>query len=213
MNSIRCRRNAPPRNNRPDSFYDQEIKKHPQNLLPGTASATLRKASSSRPRSRGGAASSGGAGPVLYYPTATQDLLGGGGKFGLGPTFVVLKQTGGWTMGMLANQIWSVAGDDHRSNLSTAFVQPFLAYTTKTYTTFGLNTTESSYNWKTSQWTVPLNLSVTQVFKIGKQPMSLQLGGRYYADGPSGAPDWGVRLTFTLLFPTGKPEPEKTYFK
>jgi len=58
-----------------------------------------------------------------------------------------------------------------------------------------------------SQWTVPINLSVTQIFKIGKQPMSIQLGGRYYADGPSGAPDWGVRLAFTLLFPTGKHEP------
>jgi hypothetical protein len=77
---------------------------------------------------------------------------------------------------------------------------------------FHIGPTGNGYKyWNTSQWTVPLNLSVTQVFKIGKQPMSLQLGGRYYADGPSGAPDWGVRLTFTLLFPTGKPEPEKTY--
>ena len=47
--------------------------------------------------------------------------------------------------------------------------------------------------------------------------MQIQLGGRYYADGPSGAPDWGLRLTFTLLFPEGKhapaPHDGKSYVK
>jgi hypothetical protein len=36
----------------------------------------------------------------------------------------------------------------------------------------------------------------------------VQLGGRYYAEGPGGAPDWGVRLNFTLLFPTARPQSE-----
>ena len=140
-----------------------------------------------------------GAGPVLYYPTATNDLLGSG-KFGMGPTFVVLTQTGGWTVGILANQIWSVAGTDNRGNISAAFLQPFVTYTTKTHTSFTVNS-ESTYDFENSQWTVPLNFAVNQVFKIGSQPVSVQVGGRYYADGPYGHPHWGMRLTFTLLFP------------
>ncbi|MCE0496436.1 MAG: hypothetical protein LV481_00630 [Methylacidiphilales bacterium] len=148
-----------------------------------------------------------GVGPVMYYPTATNDLLGGG-KFGMGPTFVVLNQTKGWTIGVLANQIWSVAGDPDRQNISTAFIQPFISYTTKTYTSFTINT-ESTYDFEASQWTVPLNLMVSQVFKIGGQPMSLQVGARYYADGPTGHPEWGMRVNFSLLFPLHHETPKE----
>ena len=122
---------------------------------------------------------------------------------------MVLKQTGGWTVGALANPIWPVAGNEQRDNLSTTFVQPFVSYTTKMHTTYAVNT-ESTYNWETSQWTVPLNLLVAQVLKIGKQPVQIQPGGRYHAEGPSGAPERGLRLAFTLLFPQvehAAPEP------
>ncbi|MGH8533679.1 MAG: transporter [Gammaproteobacteria bacterium] len=140
-----------------------------------------------------------GAGPVFLYPSATDDALGSE-KFGLGPTAVLLKQQSGWTSGLLANHIWSVAGDDDRADVSSTFLQPFVSYTTKTFTTFGLNT-ESTYDWEHSQWTVPLNLLVSQLLKLGKQPIQLQLGGRYYAEKFDGGPDWGLRFTVTLLFP------------
>ena len=140
-----------------------------------------------------------GAGPVILFPTATDDLLGAK-KLGIGPTVVVLKQSKGWTYGALGNHIWSVTGRDSRPDISLTYLQPFLSYTTKTQTSFGLNT-ESTYNWKNDKWTVPVNASVTQVMKIGGQPVSLQVGGRYYATGPSGTPDWGLRCQFTLLFP------------
>lgn len=147
-----------------------------------------------------------GVGPVGYYPTNTDSFLGPD-KWGVGPTFVALVQKKGWTVGMLANQIWSVGGDNNDPNISAAFVQPFVTYTTKTHTTFGLNA-ESSYDWENKQWTVPLNLSVSQILKIGKQPVSVQVGGRYYAEGPNGGADWGLRVNFTLLYPLAKPKPE-----
>lgn len=140
-----------------------------------------------------------GLGPVGYYPTATNRLLGPE-KWGMGPTFVALVQPGGWTIGVLANQIWSVGGDNNEQNISSMFLQPFIVYTTKTHTSFALNT-ESTYDWEASQWTVPINVMVQQVFKIGRQPMALQLGWRYYAESPSGGPEWGIRVNFTLLFP------------
>lgn len=146
-----------------------------------------------------------GFGPVLLYPSATDSLLGSE-KWGAGPTGLVLKQTGGWTYGLLFNQIWSYAGDHHRNYVNSTFLQPFISYTTKTKTTFGLNT-ESTYDWRNSQWTVPINVSVSQLVKIGKMPVQFALGGKVYADGPSGAPDWGLRFTVTPLFPTSKPKP------
>ena len=51
------------------------------------------------------------------------------------------------------------------------------------------------------QWTVPINLGVSQVFKIGDQAMSFQVGGKYYAEAPEGGPDWGIPTVVTFLFP------------
>lgn len=140
-----------------------------------------------------------GAGPVLQIPTATDDLLGEE-KWGAGPTAVVLKQQGHLTYGALVNHVWSFAGESGRDDVNRTFLQPFLSYTTKSFTSFGLNT-ESTYDWERDQWTVPLNAFVQQLLKVGKQPISLQLGYRYYAEGPSGAPEWGLRFQVSFLFP------------
>src|SRR5438132_6452794 len=48
-----------------------------------------------------------GLGPAFLYPTGTHPLLDTG-TFSIGPTFVVLKQAGPWTIGALMNQLWSV---------------------------------------------------------------------------------------------------------
>lgn len=140
-----------------------------------------------------------GAGPVLLLKTASNDALGGE-RWGAGPTAVVLRQDSGWTYGLLANHIWSFGGNEQRADISATYLQPFLSYTTKTYTTFGLNT-ESTYDWKKSQWTVPINVSVSQLVKLGTQPVSFALGLRSYAERPDGGPDWGARFSVTFLFP------------
>jgi hypothetical protein len=142
-----------------------------------------------------------GFGPVFLWPSGTDPFLGSE-KWGAGPTGLVLKQTGGWTYGLLFNHIWSYAGEADRNYVSATFLQPFISYTTKTKTTFGLNT-ESSYDWHNSQWTVPINFSISQLVKIGKMPVSLALGAKVYAESPSGGPDWGLRFVITPLFPTG----------
>jgi hypothetical protein len=140
-----------------------------------------------------------GVGPVVLYPSATDDALGSE-KWGVGPTAVVLRQEKGWTYGLLANHVWSFAGEGSRMEVNATFLQPFGSYSTKTFTTFGLNT-ESSYDWENSQWTVPINVFASQLLKVGQQPISLQLGGRYYAERPSDGPEWGLRFAVTLLFP------------
>ncbi len=141
-----------------------------------------------------------GAGPVIVLPTATDDLLGTD-KWGLGPSVVGLKQNGPWTYGALANHVWSVAGDNDRQDISTTFLQPFLSYTTKEAVTFALNT-ESTYNWESEQWALPINATATKVTKFGTQLVSIGGGARYWAESTEGGPEGlGVRLLFTLLYP------------
>ena len=148
-----------------------------------------------------------GIGPALLYPTGTHPFLGTG-TFSIGPTVVVLKQTGGLTAGALMNQLWSVAIEEHRQSFSQMFLQPFVAYTLKTHTTFTVSP-EMSANWNNTpgdaKWTIPVVFSISQVLKIGKQPISIAIGGKYYADSPRYGPDWGVRLNLTLLYPTARP--------
>jgi hypothetical protein len=148
-----------------------------------------------------------GIGPVLGLPTTTDPLLGSG-KWSAGPTAVVLKQAGPWTVGALANHLWSYAntGDYKRYDVSTTLVQPFLSYGTKGGITFSLNT-ESTYNWEADsgeEWTVPVNLSVSKITKLGPFPFSVQAGGGPYAKSPEGGPEWKLRTSFTLILPKAR---------
>jgi hypothetical protein len=141
-----------------------------------------------------------GAGPAFLLPTGTDDLLGSG-KWGIGPTAVALKQMGPWTVGGLANHIWSVAGDGDRPDVSSTFLQPFVSYTTPEAWTFGLNT-ESTYDWKNKDWSVPLNLTVSKLVVVDKQPISLGAGVRYWVTSPEQGPKGvGFRVNLTFLFP------------
>jgi hypothetical protein len=142
-----------------------------------------------------------GVGPVFYLPTASDDLLGAD-KWGAGPTAVFLKQEHGFTYGALMNHIWSVGGDSDRADISNTFLQPFFSYTTKTHTTFAVNT-ESSYNWETENWSVPIDLLVKQLVKVGEQRLQLTAGARYWADSPDniGPQGWGARFEVSFLFP------------
>lgn len=137
-------------------------------------------------------------GPAFYYPTGTNGYSGG--KWGAGPTGLVLKQDKGFTYGILANHIWSVAGAESRPDISTTFLQPFFNHTWPDSTGLFLNL-ESSYDWEREHWTVPLNVGVSHMFRIGQQRVQAGAGYRQYFDAPPGGPDWGLRFFATFLFP------------
>jgi hypothetical protein len=141
-----------------------------------------------------------GVGPVILLPTATDSKLGAK-KWGAGPAMVVLTTRGSWTLGALANQLWSFAGDSDRPDISSAFVQPFVAYNTPTAWTFSMQS-ESTYNWKTERWSVPLNFSVAKLVVFGKLPVSLQAGIGYWLESPPSGPEgMRYRLQATLVLP------------
>ncbi len=141
-----------------------------------------------------------GVGPALLLPTATEDAFGTG-KWAAGPTAVALVQRGPWTVGGLANHVWSFAGDEDRPDVNQTFLQPFASYTTGNAWTFSV-TSESSYNWETEQWTVPVNGTVSKIVRLGPLPVSLFGGVRYWAETPAGGPDdFGLRFGMTVLLP------------
>lgn len=140
-----------------------------------------------------------GAGPVLQFPSTTEGI--GRKQAGAGLTGVVLRQTGPWTVGILGNHIWSVNNADSLGETSVTFLQPFVTYSTPRFTTFAINS-EAAYDWKSEQWAVPINFSVSQIVPIGGRPVSIGAAARYWAESPVGGPEgWGARLTVTLLFP------------
>ena len=141
-----------------------------------------------------------GAGPVFLLPTGTDRLLSAE-KWGAGPTAVGLVQSGPWTYGALSNHIWSFAGDEKRADVNATFIQPFVSYTTPGAWTFTLQS-ESSYNWETDDWAIPVNFVVSKLVTINRQPVSISAGLKYNVDPATGGQEGlGARLNFTFLFP------------
>lgn len=141
-----------------------------------------------------------GAGAVFLIPTATDEALGTE-KWGLGPTAVALKQKGPWTVGALANHIWSVAGEGDRADVNVSYLEPWVSYTTKSDTTFSMSA-ESTYDWEAEESSIPINFIVEQLFQVGGQYISAGVTAKYWADSPPGGPEgFGLRLQMRLLFP------------
>jgi len=141
-----------------------------------------------------------GAGPVVLMPTATDSRLGAK-KWGAGPAGVGLTMRGPWTIGMLANHIWSFAGDDDRQDISNTFVQPFVAYTwPSAWTVSALS--ETTYNWNTRRWSIPINVAAAKLVNLGPLPVSLQAGVGYWLESPLSGPEgWRVRLQANVVLP------------
>ncbi len=141
-----------------------------------------------------------GVGPVFLLPIGTEEYLSTK-KWGVGPTAVVLLQSHGWTFGGLANQIWSVAGDEDRSDVSQLFFQPFLTYNWSSGAGLGVNM-ELTENWEAETTVTYLNPIISAISSFGGQKVSFAVGPRFNLTAPDGAKaDLGVRAVVTMIFP------------
>ncbi|PQJ28470.1 hypothetical protein [Rubritalea profundi] len=141
-----------------------------------------------------------GVGPAVLWPTSTDSLLGAG-TLGAGLTAVALIQKGGWTYGALTNHITGI--HDTRSSagdLDSTFLQPFLVYTTANAWSYVLQS-ETSYDWDSNEWSVPINVFVNKLTTFGGQKIQLQAGIRYWSESPENGPeDFGTSFKITFLF-------------
>lgn len=141
-----------------------------------------------------------GLGPVVGFPASNSAL--GSEKWSLGPTAAVVWQPPGpWTIGVLTRQLWSVGGDVHEGDVNELYVQPFLSFTTKDAWTLGINS-EAFYYWTNDDASVPINLSLTKLIRVGGAAISLGPGLRYWVEDPDAdAHGWGARFTANVVFP------------
>jgi hypothetical protein len=152
-----------------------------------------------------------GVGPQLLLPTATRTGILGQGKFGIGPSAVVLVQPGKWTVGALVNNVWSVAGHSNLPDVNQMLFQYFINYNLNKgwYITWQPTLTA---NWQATnggRWLVPFGGGIGRIMKLGFQPVNLSLQFYGNAVHPPGASPWGMRLQIAFLFPKLTPQQQK----
>ena len=147
-----------------------------------------------------------GAGPIFLVPTASQALLSQG-KFGIGPTIVALVQAKFGNVGVLVNNIWSVAGHQDKPDVNQFYLQPFLNYNLKHAWYLTLTTSGITANWEMTnggRWVVPIGGGPGRIWKLGHQTVNVQTFFFGNVVHPPGASSWTFRMAFTLLFPKPK---------
>ncbi len=151
-----------------------------------------------------------GVGPIFQLPTATNTYLGQE-KLGTGPSIVALTQPGHWTLGVLANNVWSVAGSGSRPDVNQFLTQYFINYNLQKGWFIGLAPIITA-NWEASRgnvWTVPVGGGIGRITKFGAQPVSLLAQFYGNAVNPANAPAWTMRLQISFLFPKLSKEQKK----
>jgi hypothetical protein len=146
-----------------------------------------------------------GVGPIFLLPTATDNRLGTD-KWGVGPAGVALTMRGPWVFGVLAQNIWSFAGDSDRDDVNQFLLNPFVNYNLGDGLAIG-SVPIITANWKADsgeKWTVPIGLQVSKIMPIGKLPINWILGAYYNIEKPDNlGPDWTLRFQVNFMFPKG----------
>lgn len=141
-----------------------------------------------------------GFGPAFLIPTATDKFLGTE-KFGVGPSVLVMHQGKGLSVGFLANQIWSVAGNENRSDFNSFYTQIFVSHSYKSGASLGVNA-EITQNWEGNTTLISLNPSVGGITKFGSQVVQFSIQPLIPIVGPHEIkPDWGLRAVVAFVFP------------
>lgn len=141
-----------------------------------------------------------GFGPAFLVPTATDKLLGTE-KFGVGPSALVMHQGKGLSVGFIANQIWSVAGNEDRADFNQFYTQLFLTHTYKSGASLGV-TSEITQNWEGNTTLITISPNIGAVTKLGDQVVQFAIMPLIPVVGPrESRPDWGLRAVLAFVFP------------
>lgn len=144
-----------------------------------------------------------GLGPVLHFPTGTDEVLSTR-KWAVGPSGVGLYIHGPWVVGLLANNIWSYAGNSDRKDMSQFLAQYFVNYNLPNawyLTSAPIITANWKAEGKGNKWTVPVGGGFGKVFRIGKLPFNGSVAAFSNVVRPDGAADWTLRIQLAVLLP------------
>jgi hypothetical protein len=144
-----------------------------------------------------------GVGPSITIPTASNPDILGSDKWSLGPTGVIFYGFGKWTVGAVASNIWSVAGNDDADDVNFFFAQWFLNYN------FGKGWVLGTAPIITCDWeeevaghcTIPIGLQISRVVHIGQRPTNILVGYYDNVEHPVGGAESQARIQFNFIFP------------
>jgi len=142
-----------------------------------------------------------GVGGALEIPTGGEKR--GTQKWSVGPSIVALVQPGDWTLGLLANNIWSFAGNSDRAAVNKLLINLFIAY--QLGDGWYVNSIPIiKANWKADsgqQWTVPVGVGFGKLSFVGKLPVNVQVGAYKNIERPDNGPDWEYRIQIQTFLP------------
>ena len=145
-----------------------------------------------------------GFGPIVQLPTASNEVLGTQ-TWGIGPAALVVKSHKQWVYGAMTNYVTSIGNSPTGHRTDQLLIQLFANYNLPHAKGFSLSyspmITADFTRAPGDQWTLPVGLMATKVLHIGKQPVSIGIGGFKNVVRPSNAPDWNFRFAMTFLFP------------
>jgi hypothetical protein len=145
-----------------------------------------------------------GAGPTFLIPTASDNVLGTG-KFCIGPAIVALVQPGKWTLGVLVNNLWSVAGSGSRPDVNSMTLQYFINYNLKKGYYITLQPIISA-NWNAPSgniWLVPFGGGIGRIMRLGFQPVNVTVQAYGNVQRPNNlpSPTWQLKFQIAFLYP------------
>ncbi|MEE9238657.1 MAG: neuromedin U, partial [Thermodesulfobacteriota bacterium] len=110
---------------------------------------------------------------------------------------------GDWVIGVLANNIWSFAGDDDRPDVNQFLLQYFVNYNFEGgwfLSSAPINTA----NWEaknSNRWTIPVGGGGGKLFFLGKLPINSSVQAFYNVEHPKFGPEWTLRLQLQFILP------------
>jgi hypothetical protein len=122
-----------------------------------------------------------GLGPVVLFPTATDDDLGQD-QWGLGPAAVLGYKTKKWLFVTQTTYEWGLGGsNDGNPDVSSGNLVYIFLYNLPDAWQIGCNPT-ITYNHNApsgNRWNVPVGLTISKTVRIGKTPTKFQIALEY----------------------------------
>jgi len=134
-------------------------------------------------------------GMVGTLPTATDSAVAGK-QLRLGPEALFAKFEKWGLYGIFPSHQWNVTGWSETS-YSASQLQLFLKFLPGGGWAVG-STPIMNYDWRSRQWSIPLNFTISRTVTAGNTPLKLELEVNYYVEQPDTfGPKWMIGLNIT----------------
>ncbi|NOQ14877.1 MAG: hypothetical protein GQ583_10440 [Methyloprofundus sp.] len=144
-----------------------------------------------------------GLGATFVFPTDEPTRELGSGKFSVWPAVMLVYQTPkDWTLGLQAQQIWSVIGSSERSEVSQMILRPTVNYNLPDGW-YLASDMEVIANWNSSpeqRWTVPIGVGIGKLFAVDGNAIDTRVEGYYNVVTPDQGPTWSIHVSFSFIF-------------